>query len=172
MALKPDRMRISVAIPRDLYPVLQEFADAGGMSVSRIVGEWLNDTRESLQFVTARIVEAKQSPASALAKFQEHALAQQALLKDAIGLVPAAEPPACNTGVTSPSAPRARQRKAPALPSGFSPETIKDYDALMKRTASRQRKADPAGKPPKGGWQRMDESYEAFQKRLKAGGAS
>ncbi len=61
-AKNADRIRLTVSLARDVHATFAAMAEAQGMSLSRLIGEWLADTREGAQFVTQKMQEARAAP--------------------------------------------------------------------------------------------------------------
>ncbi len=118
-----DRIRTTISLDPDVYEIFKRMAEAGGMSVSRCMGEWLSDTSEGAQLVALKMQEARQSPMTVMREFQALALGFQdqvnqtmddirqrgrsAKAESAASASPAARsgrsaPPSSNTGVKSP----------------------------------------------------------------------
>jgi hypothetical protein len=70
----PTRIRTTISVDRDVHEIFVKMAEAGGMSVSRCMGEWLADTAEGAQFVAQKMVEARQSPALVMREMQAYSL--------------------------------------------------------------------------------------------------
>jgi len=57
-----ERIRTTISIPAEVYEIFKQMADAGNMSVSRCMGDWLQDTGEAAQLITIKMQEAKKAP--------------------------------------------------------------------------------------------------------------
>jgi hypothetical protein len=51
MSKQTERIRTTISVDKEVHQIFVAMADAGGMSVSRCMGEWLADTAEGAQFV-------------------------------------------------------------------------------------------------------------------------
>jgi hypothetical protein len=61
-AKNADRIRLTVSLARDVHATFAKMAEAQGMSLSRLIGEWLADTREGAEFVSKKMQEARSAP--------------------------------------------------------------------------------------------------------------
>jgi hypothetical protein len=68
-------VRLTVSLSPELHDLLHSYADASGCSVSRAVSDWLEASRDAIQFTAARVRDAKQAPALAAAQINAYALA-------------------------------------------------------------------------------------------------
>lgn len=65
-----DRIRTTVSIDPEVLEIFRVMADAGGLSVSRCIGEWLADTAEGAQLVATKMVEARRAPGRVMREMQ------------------------------------------------------------------------------------------------------
>ena len=112
-------IRLTITVSPEVHEAFQRMADASGMSLGRCMGEWMQDTLEGVQFVTAQLVKARERPRQVVKDMRQMALgsvdladelladlrAGKARLPAARGApsgAPAAAaaspPPSCNTG--------------------------------------------------------------------------
>ena len=59
---KREVVRITVALEPEVYETFKQMGQAAGVSLARVVGDWCRDTVEGAQFVTQRVIQARQSP--------------------------------------------------------------------------------------------------------------
>jgi hypothetical protein len=57
-----DRIRTTISLTPEALEIFKRMADAGNMSVSRCMGDWLNDTADAAQMITLKMEEAKRAP--------------------------------------------------------------------------------------------------------------
>lgn len=57
-----DRIRTTISLTPEALAVFKRMADAGNMSVSRCMGDWLTDTADAAQMITLKMEEAKVAP--------------------------------------------------------------------------------------------------------------
>ena len=128
---KNDRIRTTISIEPHVHEIFKEMAAAAGTSVSRIMGEWLSDTAEGAQFITAKMQQARRSPMLAMRELQAGALG----INDEVALMmasmrsggfgvgeaqpytpsssrPVRKAPSSNTGLKSPLPPSKPSKKA------------------------------------------------------------
>lgn len=127
-----DRIRTTISIDPEVFEVFKGMAEAGNMSVSRCMGEWLADTVEGAQFVANKMREARAAPVTVMREFQAMAAGfteDVALTLEAIradkkaqarrspaqhsGRASRAVPPASNTGVKVPPSPLVKSKSKP-----------------------------------------------------------
>lgn len=70
MSKNAERIRTTISIDKDVHQIFVAMAEAGGMSVSRCMGEWLSDTAEGAQFVALKMQEAKRAPKAVMRELQ------------------------------------------------------------------------------------------------------
>lgn len=68
-----DRIRTTISVDREVHEIFKRMAEAAGMSVSRMMGEWLADTADGAQFVAQKMIEARQSPTVLMREMQAFA---------------------------------------------------------------------------------------------------
>jgi hypothetical protein len=130
--MSKDRIRTTISIDPDVFEVFKSLASAGGTSVSRAMGDWLADTVEGAQFITNKLITARQAPMLAMRELQGFGLGLssevdkmiESFRSDAIGAVArsvtapnasdSVDPPSSNTGgifkpktIKSPKLPKA-----------------------------------------------------------------
>lgn len=57
-----ERIRTTISLPPEALAVFKRMADAGNMSVSRCMGDWLVDTADAAEMLTLKMEEAKRAP--------------------------------------------------------------------------------------------------------------
>jgi hypothetical protein len=57
-----ERVRTTISLTPDALAVFKRMADAGNMSVSRCMGDWLVDTADAAEMLTLKMEEAKRAP--------------------------------------------------------------------------------------------------------------
>jgi len=132
-----ERIRTTISLTPEALEIFKRMADAGNMSVSRCMGDWLTDTAEAAEMITLKMEEAKRAPLRVMNEMR----ALVAGLADSVDETtdqvrearrqgreggaaappsgPAeassgAEPPSSNTGVLVPPSPsKSKRSKAP-----------------------------------------------------------
>lgn len=132
-----DRVRTTISLTPEALAVFKRMADAGNMSISRCMGDWLVDTAEAAEMLTLKMEEAKRAPLRVMAEMRAM-VAGMALSVDELqeevrvrrraerapvgGPAPAgppagaqrsgaaAVPPSCNTGVLVPPLPKSKSK--------------------------------------------------------------
>lgn len=66
----PTRIRTTISVDREVHDIFVAMAKAGGMSVSRCMGEWLADTADGAQFVAQKMMAARQAPMEVMREMQ------------------------------------------------------------------------------------------------------
>ena len=57
-----ERIRTTISLTPEAYAIFKRMAEAANMSVSRCMGDWLNDTADAAQMVMLKMEEAKVAP--------------------------------------------------------------------------------------------------------------
>lgn len=131
-----ERIRTTISLTPEALAIFKRMAEAGNMSVSRCMGDWLEDTSDAAQMVMLKMEEAKREPlrvmkemralVAGLADSVDEATedARKALREGRAGGAAAppsgpnearadAEPPSSNTGVLVPPSPSKPKRAKP-----------------------------------------------------------
>lgn len=114
-----ERMRTTITVSPEVHEIFSRMAEAGGMSLARCIGDWLEDTSEGAALIAQKMQEARRAPrvvmreihAMALGLVDEAAAAiEEVRRRSAAGAggQPAAgagrrSPPVSNTGGKSPN---------------------------------------------------------------------
>jgi len=56
------RVRTTISLTPEALEIFKRMADAGNMSVSRCMGDWLTDTAEAAEMITLKMEEARKAP--------------------------------------------------------------------------------------------------------------
>jgi hypothetical protein len=133
-----ERIRTTISLTPEALEIFKRMADAGNMSVSRCMGDWLSDTADAAEMITLKMEEARKAPMRVMNEMR----ALVAGLADSVdetsdqvrerlragraggaAAPPSgppdassdAEPPSSNTGVLVPPSPsKPKRMKAPA----------------------------------------------------------
>lgn len=150
-----ERIRTTISLTPEALEIFKRMADAGNMSVSRCMGDWLTDTAEAAEMITLKMEEAKKAPmrvmsemralVAGLADSVEEATedARKALREGRAGgaAVPpsgptearlGAEPPSSNTGVLVPS----DMPKLPEIKRGIRKSSFPNIQKKSSRSTS------------------------------------
>lgn len=65
-----DRIRLTISITPEVHLAFSQMAEAGGISLSRAIGGWLEDTLDGAQFVAAKMMEARRAPQRVMDELQ------------------------------------------------------------------------------------------------------
>lgn len=57
-----ERIRTTISLTPEALEIFKRMADAGNMSVSRCMGDWLTDTADAAELITLKMEEAKRAP--------------------------------------------------------------------------------------------------------------
>lgn len=57
-----ERVRTTISLSPEVLEIFKRMADAGNMSVSRCMGDWLTDTADAAQMIMLKMEEAKVAP--------------------------------------------------------------------------------------------------------------
>lgn len=68
--MKKDRVRMTITVPAATHAVFQQMADVSGLSLGRVMGDWLADTADGAVLITQKLVEAKQAPKRVMREMQ------------------------------------------------------------------------------------------------------
>lgn len=124
-----ERIRTTISLSPEALEIFKRMADAGNMSVSRCMGDWLTDTADAAEMITLKMEEAKQAPMKVLHELKAfvtglgHAVAETGEIVDELqerertaratartaritrtAATDAGIPPSSNTGGKSPKA--------------------------------------------------------------------
>lgn len=122
-----DRIRTTISIKPEVLEVFRRMAEAGNMSVSRAMGEWLDDTADAAQLIVLKMEEAKKAPMRVMRELQamvagmsdqvdtDMEKVRQMTRRGACGAAPAgaagAPAPSSNTGLNTPEKGKGKGRK-------------------------------------------------------------
>lgn len=56
------RIRTTISLSPEALEIFKRMAEAGNMSVSRCMGDWLTDTADAAEMITLKMEEAKKAP--------------------------------------------------------------------------------------------------------------
>lgn len=76
------RIRLTIAVTPEVHETFQRMAEAGRISISRAMGDWLADTSEAAQFMAETMEKAKKMPSMATGELVGFAEAVQAQAGD------------------------------------------------------------------------------------------
>lgn len=65
-----DRIRTTISLTPETLEIFKRMAEAGNMSVSRAMGEWLGDTADAAQMIVLKMEEAKKAPMRVMREMQ------------------------------------------------------------------------------------------------------
>lgn len=68
------RIRLTISITPEVHAVFQRMSAASGMSMSRAMGEWLEDTSEAALFMASKLEEARAAPRLVARELHSYAL--------------------------------------------------------------------------------------------------
>ena len=108
-----DRIRLTISVSPEVHATFQRMAEAGSMSISRAMGDWLQDTLEAADYTASLMERARAAPKQVMREVHSFALGlvdETGSLMDSLrrkgleastraepGAVPPA-PPSSNTG--------------------------------------------------------------------------
>ncbi len=116
-----ERIRTTISLEPEALEIFKRMAEAGNMSVSRCMGDWLTDTADAAQMITLKMEEAKKAPLKVMREMRamvagmgasvdeiEVEVRAQRAMGRASGTwagVAVPKPPSSNTGVLVPPVP-------------------------------------------------------------------
>lgn len=116
-----ERIRTTISLDPEALEIFKRMAEAGNMSVSRCMGDWLTDTADAAQMITLKMEQAKVAPMRVLREMRALVAGMDGVVDDAekevrgrraegraSGTVRgggAPNPPSSNTGVLVPPVP-------------------------------------------------------------------
>jgi hypothetical protein len=65
-----DRIRTTISVSPEVHDIFKRMAEAGGMSVSRCMGDWLADTAEGAELIATKMAEARRAPMAVMREMQ------------------------------------------------------------------------------------------------------
>ena len=75
-------IRLTITVTPEVHEAFQRMAAASSLSIGRCMGEWLGDTLDGVEFVTAKLVEARQAPRQVAKDLRQMALGAVDLADD------------------------------------------------------------------------------------------
>lgn len=107
-------IRTTVPVKPEVHAAFKRLADVQGVSLGRAIGDWLSDTFEAAEMVTAKMQKAKTDPVRVIRELQ---LLAEGSIETAGGLIERLRsmekelpdtlyPPLCNTGGKVPKKPQ------------------------------------------------------------------
>jgi hypothetical protein len=69
MTATAERVRFTISVEPEVHEAFADLAFAGGVSLSRCIGDWLRDTAEAAQITTIKLNEIRKTPQEAFAAF-------------------------------------------------------------------------------------------------------
>lgn len=125
MTKQTERIRTTISVDKEVHQIFVAMAEAGGMSVSRCMGEWLADTAEGAQFVAQKMKEAKAAPKTVMRELQAAAMGMHEMAAEVLddmrsgktpppdreasrraAVISRSKAPSSNTGLNSPKSPK------------------------------------------------------------------
>lgn len=70
----PDNVRLTITVTPDVHAAFKRLAAAGGMSISRAMGDWLGDTVEAAEFMADKMEQARAAPRMVMQELHAYAL--------------------------------------------------------------------------------------------------
>lgn len=67
-------IRLTITVTPEVHATFQRMAEVASMPIGRCMGEWLADTLEGVEFVTAQLAKARQAPRQVVADMRQMAL--------------------------------------------------------------------------------------------------
>jgi hypothetical protein len=110
-------VRVSVSVSPEVYETYKRLAEAGSMSMSRAMGEWLGDTIEAAQFMAEKMEQARAAPKMVMREMHAYALGLADETGDLLNRVRAEGSKARRAAAGSASAGPADVRRDPVPPS-------------------------------------------------------
>lgn len=73
-AAPSERVRLTISVSPEVHRTFQRLAEAGSMSVSRAMGDWLQDTLEAAEFMASTMEKARAAPKMVIRELHGYAL--------------------------------------------------------------------------------------------------
>jgi hypothetical protein len=67
-------VRLTISVTPEVHATFQRLAKAGGMSISKAMGEWLGDTIEAAEFTAQKMEQARAAPKIVMREMHAYAL--------------------------------------------------------------------------------------------------
>ena len=125
-----ERIRTTISLSPEAHEVFKRMAEAGNLSISRCMGDWLADTLDAAEMITVKMEHAKREPMRVVSELRAMVAGMVASVDVAESEVRgrsrsdserelrrdggAGAPPSSNTGVLSTTVPKKRVAKRPA----------------------------------------------------------
>jgi hypothetical protein len=68
-------VRFTISLSPELYSLVSDYADASGCTLSRAVTDWLETSKDAIEFTAQRVKAAKDAPRLAAAQIHAYAVA-------------------------------------------------------------------------------------------------
>lgn len=95
MKKKTNRVRTTISLTPEVHEVFKRMAEAGNMSISVAMGDWLADTVDAAELITVKMEEAKRAPMLVMKELQAVFAGASAHIAEGVA-------PSSNTGLKSP----------------------------------------------------------------------
>ena len=76
------RMRLTISVTPEVHDTFLLLAEASGVSISRAMGDWLDDTRDGAAFMAETVRKAREAPREAARELHAYALGLTDLTSD------------------------------------------------------------------------------------------
>lgn len=70
----PSQVRLTITVTPEVHAAFRRLADAGSMSISRAMGDWLADTLEAAELMASKMEEARAAPKRVIREMHAYAL--------------------------------------------------------------------------------------------------
>ena len=78
------RLRLTISVSPEVHDTFQLLAEASGVSISRAMGDWLDDTRDGAAFMAEIVRKAREAPRVAARELHAYALGLSEMTGDLI----------------------------------------------------------------------------------------
>lgn len=87
--MQADRIRFTIAVDAEVHQAFSDLAHISGVSLSRLVGDWLRDTSEAAHLTAMKVAQVRRSPTEAVEDLLGHSVAPRDLraIAEATGAV-------------------------------------------------------------------------------------
>lgn len=126
--LPPDsgRIRLTISVSQEVHDTFQMLAQAGGMSLSRAMGDWLEDTREGAAYMAETMAKARAAPREAAMELHAYAMGLTDLTGDLLAEIREKSRAPAGRGDAARPRPAAGRGPAPTPPSNTGVTTAKN----------------------------------------------
>ena len=130
-------IRLTITVSPEVHAAFTRMATAASMPIGRAMGEWLSDTLEGVEFVTAQLIKAREAPRQVVKEMRQNALGlvdeMDQLMTDLRTGKLKQQPQGGGSGVAAPRPAAAGSPPRPVIRGGKSPTAGKKANVRTTR---------------------------------------